>query len=146
MLRGTSAPAVRVAARLPTGFRRHLFFEGGRTRFYLGLVGSKRPGCRLRRPQAGHSRLRGCTEWLWHLLEVGPHRTTPRSCSGRIGRAPGPPRSPGPSFTLRVFVNRCVGLLPPGGSISFDTAEKKRIKNSVCVCVCVWVWCLRYGT
>ena len=85
--------------------------EGGRTGFYLGFVGRKDlvVDCVVPRPD---TLAFGCTEWLWHLLEVGPHRTTPRSCSGCIGRAPGPPRSPGPSFTLRVFVNRCAGLLP----------------------------------
>ena len=90
MLRGTSAPAVREATRLPTDFRWHLFFGGGEAGILSRTRGKQDPVCRLRRPWAGHSRLRGCTEWLWHLLEVGPHRTTapvvvPGASGGRLG-------------------------------------------------------------
>ncbi len=100
------------------------------------LVGCKDLVCRLQRPRAGNPHLRGCTGWLWHLPRGWVPTAQLSSCPGRIGRASwSSHRSPGPSFTLRVFVNRCVGLLLTEQYI-LDAAEPKK----VCVCVC---WCSR---
>ena len=140
MLRGTSAPALREATRLPLTSGGTTSSEGGRPGFYFGLVGRK----------------------TWLSLAVAPGRTlspsrvnrvamaSPRggslsdscfqsSCFGRNGRASSSShRSPGPSFTLRVFVNRCAGLLLIEQYILCCR------RKSVCVCVCVCACALRW--
>ena len=109
------------------------------------LVGCKDLVWRLQRPRAGNPHLRGCTGWLWHLPRGWVPTAQLSSCPGRIGRASwSSHRSPGPSFTLRVFVNRCAGLLLTEQYI-FDAAEKcvcVLVCVLVCVCVCVCV-CVR---
>mgnify|MGYP002809444481 CR=1 FL=1 len=103
------------------------------------LVGCKDLVCRLQRPRAGNPHLRGCTGWLWHLPRGWVPTAQLSSCPGRIGRASwSSHRSPGPSFTLRVFVHRCAGLPLTEPSI-LDAAENKKF----CCCVmCCCVWCL----
>jgi hypothetical protein len=77
------------ATLLPTDFRWHSSSEGGRPGFDLGLVGSKTQYVDFVGPGPDTLAL-GCTEWRWHLIEVGPYRTAasvvvPGASGGRLG-------------------------------------------------------------